>query len=85
MPHLIHVGNSYGVRIPKAIINQVGFNEDTPLAFKVTEGGLLISPLRQPREGWEEAFKPVGKRKHKETLLIGEEVVNEFDEKEWTW
>ena len=57
MTHLIHVGNSLGVRIPKAIIAQVGFKEDTSLVFKITEEGLLISSLKGAREGWGEAFK----------------------------
>lgn len=86
MTHLIHVGNSLGVRIPKAIIAQVGFKEDTDLAFKVIEEGLLIMPVRVRalREGWKEAFKSP-KRKRKEELLMGEEVINEFDRDEWEW
>lgn len=84
MAHLIHVGNSLGVRIPKAIIAQVGFDVRTDLEFKVTNEGLLISPLRQPREGWEKAFKSTSKSK-KEELHLGEEIENAFDKDEWEW
>lgn len=84
MTHLIHVGNSFGVRIPKAIITQLGFNKDTALSFKVTHEGLLIAPVRHAREGWEEAFKAKNK-KHREQLLMGEEIINEFDRDEWKW
>ena len=56
MATLIRIGNSQGVRIPKAIIEQaqLGGNE---LKFRVLDDGLLIQPLRKPRQGWEEQFK----------------------------
>ena len=82
MAHLIHVGNSLGVRIPKAIIAQIGFKEDTQLVFKITAEGLLICPTHTPREGWSESFKKASKN---DSLLIGEEIVNEFDKDEWEW
>ncbi len=89
MAHLSHIGNSLGVRIPKAIIQQVGFKEDTNLVFKVTDAGLLISPVREPREGWEEAFKTTSKKQsnkqQKEQMLMGDNIVNDFDKDEWTW
>ncbi len=84
MTHLIHIGNSFGVRIPKAIIHQAGFKEDTNLVFKVTEEGLLLSPVKQNREGWDEKFKAAGKDL-KEPLLVGEEIENAFDKDEWEW
>jgi antitoxin MazE len=84
MTHLIHVGNSMGVRIPRAIISQLGFKEDTPLEFKVTEEGLLITPVCQAREGWVEAFKAAKKRR-KEPLLIDDDISNQFDSDEWEW
>jgi antitoxin component of MazEF toxin-antitoxin module len=81
MAHLIHIGNSLGVRIPKAIITQVGFKEDTPLEFKITGEGLLISPTQRVRLGWDEAFKNASE----ETALMGEDIVNAFDRDDWEW
>lgn len=83
MAHIIHIGNSFGVRIPKAIIQQVGFKESTDLVFKVTEEGLLISPEKQAREGWEQKFKS-SKKELKKHSLLGE-FSNEFDKDEWEW
>jgi antitoxin component of MazEF toxin-antitoxin module len=82
MTHLIHIGNSLGVRIPKAVIAQIGFREDTQLVFKITAEGLLICPTHNPREGWSESFKNSSKNN---PLLTGEEIVNEFDKDEWEW
>lgn len=81
MTHLIPVGNSLGIRIPKAIIIQVGFKEEMELELKVVEEGLLIAPVHPSRKGWAEAFKE-GK---KEDLLMGDKITNKFDEEEWEW
>jgi antitoxin component of MazEF toxin-antitoxin module len=51
MVHIIPIENSFGVSLPKAIIQQVGFKENMDLVFKVTEEGLLISPEKQAKEG----------------------------------
>jgi antitoxin MazE len=83
MTHLIPIGNSLGVRIPKAIIAQIGMTKETPLTFKVVDDGLLIAPAHPCREGWETAFKKASKGK-KEKLLLGD-IKNQFDEDEWEW
>lgn len=85
MTHLIPIGNSFGVRIPKAILTQLGFDESTDLGFEVTKKGLLIAPVHQrSRKGWAEAFQSKQKRKTK-SLLMCENIVNTFDQDEWVW
>lgn len=83
MAHLIQIGNSLGIRIPKTLIQQLGFKEDADLIFKVTDEGLLISTEKQAREGWEQKFKSPQKR-IKTAPLLGE-FPNEFDRDEWEW
>lgn len=83
MTHLIPIGNSLGIRIPKAIIAQTGMTQETPLSFKVVNEGLLIAPARKRREGWETAFKDAAKGK-KTKLLIGD-APNQFDSEDWVW
>ena len=56
MTTLIRIGNSLGVRIPKAIIEQAHLS-DKELEFKILEEGLLIQPLKVPRQGWKEQFE----------------------------
>lgn len=82
MTHLIRVGNSLGVRIPKAIIAQAGFKEEMALSFKVTDKGLLIAPMKNCREGWLKAFS--GPEIDPEDLM-GDTIGNQFDEEEWEW
>lgn len=82
MAHLIRIGNSFGVRIPQVIIQQIGFEKNMNLVFKVTEDGLLISSEKQARKGWEQKFK--SSKRSKNSPLLGE-FSNEFDKDEWEW
>jgi antitoxin MazE len=58
MTTLIRVGNSQGVRIPKALIEQAHLN-NKELVFQVVDDGLLIRPVKRPRQGWKEQFDSV--------------------------
>ncbi len=71
MATLIRIGNSQGIRIPKVIIDQAQLN-DRELNFKIIDEGLLIQPLKKPRQGWKKLFKKA-------------QLVNKSDEidKEW--
>ncbi len=79
---LIQIGNSRGVRIPKPLIEQCGLGKTVDL--RVEKDRLVISPERQPRQGWTEAFRAAGPAAGDEVLL-DEIETNEFDRKEWTW
>ena len=52
---LIKVGNSYGVRLPKTLIEECGFKED--LNLTVRQGAVVITPVIPPRLGWKELFQ----------------------------
>ncbi|MEZ4606087.1 MAG: hypothetical protein R2865_04590 [Deinococcales bacterium] len=57
MTELIKIGNSQGVRIPKALIEAAGL-ENRCLIFKITSEGLLIVPKpKKRREGWREKIE----------------------------
>jgi antitoxin MazE len=78
---IISIGNSKGLRIPKAIREQVGLEGKVTLAVK--DDALVVKPKRKLREGWDAAFKRRASRE--DPLLLPDDVPNEFDEKEWTW
>jgi antitoxin MazE len=67
---LIRVGNSRGIRIPKPIIEQCGFEDAVEL--RIENDHLVIAPARLPREGWEEAFRAAGLLKASEAQNIYE-------------
>ena len=55
MVHLVKIGNSQGIRIPKAIIEQSQI-EGKELKLQVVNNGLLITPKSKPRDGWKESI-----------------------------
>jgi len=84
MTTLIKIGNSQGVRIPKAIIEQAQL-EDKYLEFKVIDDGLLIKPVKKHREGWKEQF---AKAIESQELSKADKEWLEAplaDETEWEW
>lgn len=84
MTTLIRIGNSQGVRIPKAIIKQTQL-EDKELVFKISDDGLLIQPLHQPRKGWKKKFDQILKIKGADQ--IDQEWLDAplTDNKDWEW
>ncbi len=56
MAHLVKIGNSQGIRIPKPIIEQAHL-EGKELKFQILNGGLFIVPVLKPREGWAESIE----------------------------
>ena len=88
MATLIRIGNSRGVRIPKAIIDQAQLN-DIELNFKITDEGLLIQPLKRPRQGWKEQFEKAlqGDKAEETSDAIDKEWLDAplVESQEWEW
>ena len=79
---LVRIGNSRGIRIPKPLIEQCSLGDTVEL--RVENNCLIISPGRQPRERWEQAFRAAGSSEHDEVLLEGESS-DRFAREEWEW
>ena len=58
MAHLVKIGNSQGIRIPKPLIQQAHL-EGKELDIQVVNQGLLVTPSRKPREGWKKAIEVI--------------------------
>jgi len=56
MAKIIKIGNSQGIRIPKPIIALANL-ENIELDFVVLDSGLLITPDKKARIGWENRTK----------------------------
>jgi antitoxin MazE len=79
---LIRIGNSRGIRIPRALIEQCSL--EGAIELSVENDRLVISPGRRLRHGWAEAFTKSGSSGNDE-LLLESGNVNEFDRSEWKW
>ena len=81
---LIKIGNSRGIRLPKAVIEQVGLGEDVEL--EVGEDEIVIRPAkRKPREGWAESFKAMAEAGDDVLPDWPQASLTKFDEEEWEW
>jgi antitoxin MazE len=80
---IIKIGNSKGLRIPKAILEQCKMENIVNLT--VEEGKLVITPYKNPREGWEEAARKLA-ASGDDSLLDAEYVGYPLDnDDEWEW
>jgi antitoxin MazE len=80
---LVRIGNSRGVRLPKAVIEQAGLTDEVELTVRA--GEVLLQPRRVRRAGWAQSIKAaIAKHGHD----IDEDFLNlpnDLDEKEWAW
>ncbi len=58
MAHLVKIGNSQGIRIPKPLIKQARL-EGKELDIQVVKQGILVTPSKKPREGWKKAVETI--------------------------
>ena len=79
---IIRIGNSRGIRIPKAILEQCGFGDSAELA--VRSGSLVLTPNRRPREGWDAGFAAMAAASD-DTPLLPETVDPSAEDLDWTW
>lgn len=83
---LVSIGNSRGIRLPKALIAQCGFGDRVSLT--VTDAGLLLSPVKQGRAAWEEALlaeSPAERAAVVREFAEFDRLDSDFDAAEWTW
>jgi antitoxin MazE len=80
--HVVKIGNSQGLRIPKPILDQTGIIDDVEI--EVEKNQIIIRPVKNAREGWDAAFKSMGKRGDDEAI-IDDGISHTWDEEEWQW
>jgi antitoxin MazE len=78
------MGNSVGMIVPKAILNEIGATVGTSMNVRVEEGRVIATPARKVREGWaEDAARVAAKElRAEETDWLG--FCND-DDKELRW
>lgn len=78
---LIKIGNSQGIRIPKALAERLRLTDDIEIVIK--EDHLEVRPSRRPRDGWADAFQQMAE--HGGDRLIEEPTPTAWDKEEWEW
>ncbi len=75
---VIKIGNSKGLRLSKKILEQYSISDEVELTLK--EDSIVITPVTEPRKGWDEAFKRAAALGHDELLIDDVFEDENFDE-----
>lgn len=81
--NLIKIGNSRGIRIPKAILEQCSLDGEVELETRGNH--LVVRSAARPRKGWEEAFRTMAERGD-DAMLEGDVLIEtSWERDEWQW
>jgi antitoxin MazE len=80
---IMSIGNSKGVRIPKALLEQAHLRGEVEIS--VENGSLVIRPFKRPRAGWAVAFRKMGHCGDDPLVDEMASALSSWDETEWEW
>lgn len=78
---IVQIGNSRGVRLPKALLQEAQLTEEVEL--KAERGCIVIRKAGRPRAGWAAAARRMKERG--DDRLLDPHIKTRFDEEEWNW
>jgi len=79
---IIQIGNSRGVRLPKALLEQAQLTDEVQIEAEANQ--IVIRSAHAPREGWNEAFRLMAERGD-DKLPDEPASLTAFDGAEWEW
>ncbi len=82
--HLVRIGNSRGVRIPKIWLEQLDLDEEVEMTVQADR--LVIRSARRPRQDWDDQFRAMHERGDDRPVEKTSELpASIWDEHEWEW
>jgi antitoxin MazE len=78
---VVKIGNSRGIRIPRALLEQAGLSDDVEMTIEGDK--LIIHSAHNSRRGWEAHFKSMAAQG--DDQLLDQGTSTQWDEDEWTW
>ena len=81
--HIVRIGNSRGLRLPKTVLEQCKL--ENTVEIEVEDNCLVVRPARAARAGWHEAFAAMAQ--HKDDILLDRDALKptDWDMTEWRW
>ena len=76
---VIPIGNSKGIRLTKTVIEKYNITDTVELILE--KGYIIIKPKKEPRKGWDKAFKKM--HENKEDKLLIDDVFTDENFEEW--
>ena len=80
---IVKIGNSQGIRIPKLLLDQLGFGSQVEIAIE--QNHLVIRSLHHPRHGWEEQFRAMAAAGDDHLLDGAIVTLSSWDDEKWEW
>ncbi len=80
---IIKIGNSQGIRIPKPVLEQLGFTEEVELEVLLDQ--LIVRSPHQSRRRWDESFRAMAEAGDDSLLDDEPLILTEWEETEWEW
>jgi antitoxin MazE len=80
---IVRIGNSQGIRIPKLLIDQLGLGAEVQV--EVQADHLIIRPVHQSRQGWDEQFQRMAKQGDDRLLDEDSLYLTQWEKNEWVW
>jgi len=81
--HIVRIGNSQGIRIPKPFLDQTGIKDDVEL--EVDKTSIIIRPVSSPRSGWDNAFQSMAQNGDDVLINGNDNISHSWDDEEWQW
>ena len=76
---IIKIGNSKGIRLNKSILERYKIKDKVELILE--KGRIILKPISNPRQGWEDAFKIM--HDNKDDNLLIPDIFEEESDDEW--
>ena len=80
---IVRIGNSRGIRIPKPLLEETGLEGEVEIVAE--DRGLVVRPIRSPRDGWARAFIEMAERGEDRLLDEGSMPPTDWEDGEWEW
>lgn len=77
---VVRIGNSKGIRLPAIILKECNITDKVEMIVK--NGQIIIMPVENPREGWNEMFKEMN-ASGEDKLLIKDNLSEGVEDWEW--
>ena len=74
---IIQIGNSKGLRLSKTILERYNIRDTVELILE--KGRIILKPIDQPRNGWDEAFSRMHANQDDELIIDDVFSDEEFD------
>jgi len=78
--NIIQIGNSKGLRLAKSILDQYNIKDKVEVILEKKQ--IILRPVNNPREGWDEALKEL--HDNQDDQLLMDDVFEDENFDEWT-